>query len=81
MKYLNVALGYTFQISQSIKWMENWDFQMLANKLYFQIFPNSLKRWKIGILENEPRLYFPIFSKLTKRLKIGITEYWQGNIK
>ena len=29
---------------QFMKELENWDFQMLADKLHLEIFPNSLKR-------------------------------------
>lgn len=34
-----------------MKEVENWDFQVLANRLHLQIFPNSPETWKIGIFE------------------------------
>ena len=40
-----------FQISKFMKDMGVWDFQMLAKSLHFQIFPNSLKREKLGATE------------------------------
>ena len=58
--------------SQSMKEMRNWDFKMLANRLYFQIFPNLLERWIIGIFENLPRLHFPICTNSQRNWKLGL---------
>ena len=53
-------------------YIQNLDFEMLIlGYVYFQVFPNSWKRWNIGIFEKS-RLHFQIFPNSLKSLKIGI---------
>ena len=47
--FFNVALGWIPKLPNSE--IEIWYFSMLANRLHYQIFPNSLKRYgKFGLL-------------------------------
>lgn len=43
-------VGCTF--SHFTKDMENWDFSMVADMLYFPIFQISQRVWKLGVLNN-----------------------------
>ena len=66
---VTLKLGHKiFHFSHRFK---TWILKCLFGFVYFHVFPNSCKRWEIGIFE-KPRLHSQILPNSPKRLKIEV---------